>query len=156
MNKIYFYTSREVPYGVFSNFLRSHPITLKDKVWPSSEHYYQAQKFAGTEYEEAVRLLKTPREAADMGRRKDLPLRKDWDEVKNKIMVEAVYAKFTQYPHLKDILLKSGKDIIIEHTENDNYWADGGDGSGENWLGVILMALREELSLSSEEPNQII
>lgn len=145
MSKILFYSSKEVPYGVFSNFLQSHPITIDNKVWPSSEHYYQAKKFAGTEYEEKVRLLKTPREAADMGRDINLPLRKDWNEVKNDVMIEAVYAKFTQYPHLKDILFKSGDAQLIEHTSNDKYWADGGDGSGDNWLGCILMALRDEL-----------
>lgn len=33
-------------YGCFSNFSR-HAIHLKGKRWPTSEHYFQAQKFAG-------------------------------------------------------------------------------------------------------------
>lgn len=142
-DKILFYSSGETPYGVFSNFLKKHPIEIKGKVWPSSEHYYQAQKFVGTEHEEFVRLVKTPREAADMGRERNRPLRTDWDEIKNDVMREAIYAKFTQYSYLKDILLASGNDEIVEHTTNDNYWADGGDGSGQNWLGKLLMELRE-------------
>jgi predicted NAD-dependent protein-ADP-ribosyltransferase YbiA (DUF1768 family) len=36
--------------------------------------------------------------------------------------------------------------MIIEHTKNDNYWADGGDGSGKNMLGKILMEIRDELT----------
>lgn len=145
MNKINFYSSSETPFGVFSNFLRGHPITLKGKSWPTSEHYYQAQKFVDTEHEESVRLTKDPAEAAAMGRDKKRPLRKDWNEVKNDIMREAIHAKFTQYQTLKDILLASGNLEIVEHTTNDRYWADGGNGSGQNWLGKLLMELREEL-----------
>ena len=43
------------------------------KRWPTSEHYFQAQKFRGTEHEEAVRLCKKPSEAASMGRSRKLP-----------------------------------------------------------------------------------
>ena len=54
MKTITFYRVRE-PYGEFSNF-SPHPIELKGRTWPTSEHYFQAQKFAGTEYEETIRL----------------------------------------------------------------------------------------------------
>src|SRR5437660_1353100 len=37
-------------YGCFSNFA-PYPVELKGMVWPTSEHYFQAQKFAGTEHE---------------------------------------------------------------------------------------------------------
>lgn len=143
--KIEFYSSGEIPFGSFSNFLKKHPITVKGKEWPSSEHYYQAMKFEGTEHEEAVRLVKTPREAADMGRERSRPLRTDWDQVKDDVMREAIKAKFTQHTCLKSILLASGDAEIIEHTVNDNYWADAGDGSGKNMLGKLLMELRDQL-----------
>lgn len=131
-------------YGCFSNFSR-HAITLKGKRWPTSEHYFQAQKFAGTEHEEAVRMCKKPSEAAAMGRSRKLPLRRDWESVKDQIMLEAVRAKFTQHDDLKQILLGTGDAKLVEHTANDSYWADGGDGSGKNRLGQILMQVREEL-----------
>ena len=34
---------------------------------------------------------------------------------------------------------------IVEHTKNDAYWGDGGDGSGRNMLGRILMEVRRRL-----------
>jgi len=34
---------------------------------------------------------------------------------------------------------------LMEHTSRDTYWADGGDGSGENMLGIILMRVRTRL-----------
>ena len=46
---------------------------------------------------------------------------------------------------LRAILLGTGDVRIVEHTTNDSYWGDGGDGSGRNRLGEILMQVREEL-----------
>ncbi len=43
-----------------------------------------------------------------------------------------------------DFLMKTGEATIIEHTEKDKFWADGGDGSGRNELGKVLMRLRDE------------
>ena len=43
---IHFYSPRD-EYGCFSNFFAA-PIRLGGKTWPTSEHYFQAQKFAGT------------------------------------------------------------------------------------------------------------
>ena len=131
-------------YGAFSNFSR-HSVFLKKKRWPTSEHYFQAQKFAGTEHEEAVRMAKRPMEAAGMGRDRKRPLRRDWESVKDGIMLDAVRAKFTQHDDLKAILLGTGDAKLVEHTANDSYWGDGGDGSGKNRLGQILMQIREEL-----------
>ncbi|MEO5928954.1 MAG: NADAR domain-containing protein, partial [Candidatus Kapaibacterium sp.] len=42
-------------------------------------------------------------------------------------------------------LLDTGNAEIIEHTKRDTYWGDGGDGSGRNMLGLILMRVRDEL-----------
>lgn len=41
-------------YGEFSNFARL-PITLGGQRWPTSEHYFQGQKFAGTRQAEEIR-----------------------------------------------------------------------------------------------------
>jgi N-glycosidase YbiA len=140
---IHFYSTRE-EYGCFSNF-SAHKIFLKGKSWKTSEHYFQAQKFVGTSHEEELRLADSPMQVAKMGRDRKRPLRKDWEKVKDNIMIEALRAKFTQHKDLKEILLGTGDAILVEHTKNDNYWADGGDGSGRNMLGILLMQLREEL-----------
>ncbi|KYF79038.1 Swarming motility protein YbiA [Sorangium cellulosum] len=143
MTVINFYRAGDA-YGFFSNFSR-HPVTLKGKVWPTSEHYFQAQKFPGTRHEEEIRNAPGPGEAARMGRQRSRPLRPDWEQVKDDIMREVVRAKFTQHEELKRALLDTGDAELVEHTTNDAYWADGGDGSGVNMLGKILMEIREEL-----------
>lgn len=143
MNPILFYRVNE-PYGAFSNF-SPHPFQLKDKVWPTSEHYFQAQKFAGTEHEEEIRLIVSPMVAARAGRSRKRPFRADWATVKDDVMREALRAKFTQHPDLREMLLSTGEARLVEHTTNDSYWGDGGDGSGRNRLGELLMELRADL-----------
>ena len=140
---IYFYRIND-KYGCFSNFAH-YNFELDGKKWMTSEHYFQAQKFYGTEYEEIIRLLDNPMKAAEMGRNRDLPLREDWEQIKDNIMRKAVWAKFTQNIDIKDILISTGRETIIEKTTNDYYWGCGKDGSGKNMLGIILMEVREKL-----------
>jgi ribA/ribD-fused uncharacterized protein len=131
-------------YGEFSNFA-PYPIQLLGKMWPTTEHYFQAQKFAGTEHEETIRLSASPLLCAQLGRDRSKPLRADWEDVKESLMRGALHAKFTQYPSLKSLLLSTGDAILIEHTASDAYWGDAGDGTGRNRLGVMLMELRARL-----------
>lgn len=143
MKTIKFYRLNE-PYGEFSNF-SAHPIELKGRVWPTTEHFFQAQKFASTEHEEAIRQAKSPMIAARMGRSRERPLRPDWETVKDDIMRAALIAKFSQHAGLHSLLLKTGDAELIEHTKNDDYWGDGGDRNGKNRLGQLLMELRTQL-----------
>ena len=143
MNEIKFYRVQD-EYGCFSNF-SPHPIELDGKTWPTSEHYFQAQKFLNEKIQEEFRREKSPMVAAKMGRDRNKPLRRDWEGVKDELMLNAVRAKFSQHQDIREILLSTGDATLIEHTKNDSYWADGGDGSGLNRLGEILMQLREEL-----------
>ena len=136
--------STSVEYGEFSNFAR-FPIKLKGKNWPTSEHYFQAMKFQSEKDSEKIRKSKTPTEAARLGRDRKKKLRKDWESVKISVMREAIRAKFTQHEDLRELLLSTGNAKLVERTENDAFWGDGGDGSGKNMLGRLLMKLRDEL-----------
>lgn len=140
---INFYSTTD-EFGCFSNFARSW-IGLKGQGWPTVEHYFQAQKFVGTEYEDAIRLAKSPMIAKRMGRSRKYKLRPDWESIKDAIMHEGVLAKFTQHQELRSVLLATGDARLVEHTAADSYWGDGGDGSGKNMLGIILMNVREQL-----------
>ncbi|RXE57724.1 NADAR family protein [Acetivibrio mesophilus] len=127
--------------GCFSNFSK-HGFELNGKYWSTSEHYFQAMKFAGTEYEEEIRLSATPMEAAKRGRDRNKPLRKDWEQVKDGIMREAVLEKFKTHADIREILISTGDEEIIEKTTDDYYWGCGSDGTGKNMLGKILMEVR--------------
>ena len=143
--KIEFYSQSESPYGCFSNFA-PYPVRLEGRTWPTSEHYFQAQKFAGTPREHEIRRARTPGQAARLGRDRRHRPRRDWERIKESVMYDVVLAKFEQHEAIRDILLATGDAEIIEHTANDDYWGDGGDGSGRNALGRILMRVRAELA----------
>ncbi|NNJ12926.1 NADAR family protein [Chloroflexales bacterium ZM16-3] len=113
--------------------------------WPTSEHYFQAQKFPDPAIQARICAAASPMEAAALGRSREFPLRLDWEQVKDDMMYTALQAKFTQHAELREALLATGDATLIEHTTNDAYWADGGDGHGRNMLGILLMRLRDAL-----------
>jgi ribA/ribD-fused uncharacterized protein len=160
-DSIKFYTTKEFPYGCFSNFYRAS-IKLNGYVWPSSEHFYQAQKawFLNTNepqhrYEvlDAIREAASPKEAARIGRELDIN-RKVWDEEKLVYMHEAVKAKFTQHNNLKHVLLLTDNSQLVEFTEGtplaDSVWGNACDSEGRpglNLLGKVLMVVRQEIRM---------
>ena len=112
--------------------------------WRTSEHYFQAMKFVGMnfKYAEKIRCSPNPSEAARLGRDRSIPIRPDWEHVKEIVMEEALMAKFTQNLDIKRKLLETGDAILVEHRKADRYWGDGGNGSGKNRLGILLMKVR--------------
>lgn len=134
-------------YGEFSNFYEA-PIVIDNVEFPTNEHYFQAMKFSHSkEHFDKVRNAKNAYEAFKLGRCKLFPIRDDWNNVKDDIMYKALEAKFNQHAKLKKMLLDTKDAILVEHTINDSYWGDAGDGSGKNILGVLLMKLRKKLSV---------
>lgn len=154
MKEILFYKVNE-PYGFFSNF-SPHPIYIKGEVWKTVEHYFQANKFEEEPVRERIKLLESPMHAAIEGRNRSNSIKVNWEHIKDSIMEEALNCKFLQHPKLRKELLLSGEAKIIEHTVNDNYWADGVDGNGNNMLGILLMKIREEIRESCDDPDLIL
>jgi ribA/ribD-fused uncharacterized protein len=143
---IYFYNKDE-DYYEFTNFYQSH-IQIDNERWTTAENYFQAQKYIGTPLYEAIRESQYARDAFTISRSPQGSRwrRKDWEEVKVDVMRVALYAKFTQNPDLNALLLGTGERMIVEHTSNDSFWGDGGNGQGRNMLGTLLMELRAELT----------
>lgn len=143
---IRFYHANQ-PYFEFTNFYPS-PIIVNGKRYPTAEHYFQSMKFSTTrpDLAEVVRMSSTPRDALNLSRAYNAFVDPKWHNgMKDYVMREALNAKFTQHPNLKALLLSTGQAILVEHTANDNYWGDGGNGTGQNMLGRMLMELRARL-----------
>lgn len=116
MKSISFYRVED-PYGCLSNF-SAHPVDLDGRTWPTVEHYFQAQKYAGRPREEEIRAAPTPGQAARLGRTDDGQLRSDWEQVKESVMERAVLAKFEQHADLRATLLGTRLAPLVEHTRN--------------------------------------
>ena len=70
-------------------------------------------------------------------------------------MRKALFHKFTQNEPLKKLLLDTGDRTLIEHTTNDSYWGNGGDDSGKNRMGDLLMRVREDIKrIEQEQPRK--
>eukprot|EP01147_Barroeca_monosierra_P007763 gene7763-630_t len=151
MDPILFHGTKNSDTNFLSNFFES-AIVLDGKKWPSTEHYFHAAKFPDEDYQECIRKAKNPAKAKQLGQSREHPIRHDWEDVKVGIMLQACLAKFRQNPILARRLLKTGSRQLIEHTEKDSIWGDGGDGTGKNLLGQVLMQVRD--ILQSESKNR--
>jgi len=142
-NTIEFY-GRSKDYFEFSNF---YPAIIKvdNRYWPTSEHYFQAMKFRDPAIQQRIAACATPGEAAKMGRDRSLPLRNNWEDVKEGFMKTALLAKFSQHDDLQMLLLNTKDACLIEASPIDGYWGWGEDKKGKNRLGHLLMQVREEL-----------
>ncbi|MEY3333577.1 MAG: hypothetical protein RLZZ176_1877 [Cyanobacteriota bacterium] len=118
---IYFYKVCQ-PYGCFSNF-SPHGIEMEGIYWPTVEHYYH------------------------LGRCPSRRLRPDWELVKTQVMRVGVLQKFITHPDIREILLITGDEMLIENSPTDYFWGCGANHTGENHLGKILMGVRAEIRL---------
>ena len=176
---ILFYEEKQ-PYFEFSNFYPSS-FFLDGAQWPTVEHYFQSQKFSNPEYKEWIRVAATPYIVFKLGRQekmsgyhakrtinknKDAPrvndviekykksagLNKDWNDIKLDVMFKAVKAKFTQNKRLHDLLMSTDDRELVENSPRDDFWGIGSKGTGSNYLGKILMKIRQEL----REPSRCV
>lgn len=130
-------------YRFLSNmYLLPRAICLNGYTFYTSEAYYQAMKTT----DKALRLKIVDMNPYESKRfAKKLELRPDWDDIKLKVMLQVVRAKF-KLPEMAEMLLATG-DAYIEETNhwNDTFWGVC-KGIGENNLGKILMQVRGELN----------
>jgi len=132
-------------YEFLSNFAYAS-VHYEGILYPTSEHAYQAAKFAPIKTKKYIARLQTPNLAKQAGRRPGL--REDWEEVKDMIMYEIVLLKFVQNDEIRRRLLATGEEILVEgNTWHDTYWGQCPVGNGRNQLGITLMRVREELRL---------
>ncbi len=153
---IKFYKSSQ-PYFQFTNVVGGYPIDLDGTRWPSTEHYFQAQKFKGNKSAQNQLLALRPgravqQKAQDLAKQHDTPA--DWHQrSKFEAMLTAVRAKFNQHSRLQKTLLGTGNAVIIEDAgAADAEWGAGADGKGNNHLGRMLMLIRQEIKDGKKYP----
>lgn len=140
---IYFFHPDE-EYGFLSNY-SNHSIEINGTLWPTVEHYYQAQKFTDSGIQQEILHAKDPDAAKRLAHKMKGHVRPDWDEVKYDVMKLAVMRKFEMHKDLQSILVATGNEELIEKSKSDFYWGCGWNGTGQNNLGKILMEVRERL-----------
>jgi hypothetical protein len=146
-------------FRTFSN-QAEYPIQISDVRYPSVEHYFQAQKAHEFGDDEIYKkILETPSGKAvkALGKKVKNFHKEVWDGKRLEVMMRGVKAKFVQHPELQKQLLETGDRQIGEADARDSFWgigtsenteksADPSKWKGQNRLGKILMALRDEFN----------
>lgn len=132
----------EGEYRFLSNFWPA-PILFCGVSYPSTEHAYQAFKSEDLEQRIFIAGIPSPGEAKRYARR-NVTLRRGWDGMKLEVMLELLRLKFSN-PALRVKLLATGQAELIEGNDwGDKFWGVH-NGEGENWLGKLLMQVRDEI-----------
>lgn len=136
-------------YSWMSNFYLA-PIEYGGLTYPSSEHAYQAAKTLDVNLRRNFTGISvTAAKLKKMGMA--LPLRKNWENIKASVMLDIVRIKFKTHKNLADKLMATGDVCLIEgNTWHDNFFGDCSCQNcehivGKNYLGKILMRVRQEL-----------
>ena len=128
-------------YYFLSNFYESK-VTYEGITCLNNEAAFQSIKTLDMQERKSFASL-SPTAAKKAGRK--VSLRKDWEDIKINVMYEICKAKFTQNEELREKLLATGEEELVEGNNwNDRIWGKV-NGIGANNLGKILMRIREEL-----------
>ena len=65
--------------------------------------------------------------------------------IKIDVMKTAVWQKFLSHQEIQEVLLGTGDETLVENSPIDYFWGCGADKTGENHLGKILMAIRNQI-----------
>ena len=130
----------------FSNFA-SYSIKWKGKLYPTSEHAYQAEKFKDKSLKIKIRLARSAYLAKKVADENKDKVPKNWysSGLAVKIMEKVIKEKILQHEHIQRKLKESGNRKIIESSPFDSFWGWGPKKNGKNNLGKIWMKLREDL-----------
>lgn len=138
-------------YAFLSNFYRCD-VLLDGQTYPTVENAFQASKTLTLCNRKTFEFC-TPVEAKKLSYKLDL--RKDWEYIKDSLMMGFLWQKFVQNQHFQDLLIKTDHKYIIEgNTWNDRYWGcvlGTGDPQkiiswdGKNKLGSMIMIIRNLL-----------
>lgn len=131
-------------YKWLSNFADCK-IILNNVKYPSVEHAYMSAKSKDELWKWACSSgAYTAGQIKIMS--KDIPLLKNWENIKVDVMSACLRQKFNQEPY-KTLLIETG-DLLIEEGNwwNDKFWGIClKTNTGQNMLGKLIMEIRETL-----------
>jgi ribA/ribD-fused uncharacterized protein len=157
---IYFYSTTERPYGIFSQFRKC---TFTDPNFPditfnTAEQYMMYNKaltFNNPHIASQILVAKTSTAQKNLGRSVKPFKDEVWDPVKLGIVERGNYLKFSQNEEYKQVLLETGDRLLVEAAANDKIWGIGynaksakrvsRDKWGQNLLGIALMNVRNKI-----------
>lgn len=156
MSSTVYYRFSAERYNELSNLYPS-PIKVSDRSFASVEHLYKILKALCTGLRDLVPEIidcNDPIVLAKMVKLdKNSVAQKKWEQIQYPIMISCLYLKFQQNPRLKQLLLSTGKQTLVEDTVNP-VWGRGNFRlrNGLNLHGQALMEVRSLFENPSTGP----
>ena len=120
--------------------------------WNGSEQLFQCLKW-GSQFEKHKNefCALSTMDSYALGRTAEIENVEEWNrEGRIRAMQLALSLKFGADQQLRDLLLSTGDDALVS-IKGDVFWGIGFDGTGQNKLGELLVALRSELRVATLE-----
>jgi ribA/ribD-fused uncharacterized protein len=123
----------------------AHEVEIDGVIYKTAEHAYQALRVRPEE-RAAVMAARSPMDAWREGQKckEQGSMIEGYD--KYALMERIFRAKLAQHADVKAALLATGNRELLKVYDTDYDWGTGADGSGENNMGKLWMALRDELT----------
>lgn len=151
------FSSPKNPSTGFLTNQSNYGFVIDDKRWPTVEHYVQAKKFEGTQFEEQIRNAKSIHQVRNLTKEryraiedpytgnlvkekvygKDYKIREDWENIYPSYLEEALTEKFAQNKSLQKKLVQTGDVRLID--------------KNNHLTGPILEKLREKYLSSKQD-----
>lgn len=128
-------------YRFLSNFHFVN-VEMDGEIYPTTEHAYQAAKTLSEAERRAIREVKKPGDARKLGQL--VKMRDDWEEIKFDVMLDLTRKKFQDTELARRLLATGDAELVEGNTWGDSCWGVC-NGVGTNWLGKILMQVRNEI-----------
>lgn len=144
--------------GFMSQWSRSE-FEIDGIIYNCAEQYMMCEKarlFQDMDAEKTILKTDHPKEQKAIGRLvRNFEINK-WNANARNIVYRGNYAKFSQNEKLRQWLLDTGDSILAEAAQYDKVWGigldeknelilDENEWQGTNWLGEVLMKVREDI-----------
>ncbi len=133
-----------------SNYSRHH-VAYEGVTYPTAEAVFAAAKTLDVSLRRRIAAAPSPGAAKRMGRQ--LKLREDWEDIKVAVMREILAAKFSNATLAQRLIETSGQ-LSEDNIWHDQIWGNcvcsaHKDIPGRNLLGILLMELRNDLTVKA-------
>ena len=150
--------------GCLSQWQQDYPFEEDGVEYKTAEHYMMAGKaklFNDKEYLRKILNSNHPSKTKKLGSQVRGFKNNIWEQHRCDIVIKANYLKFTQHPELKEYLLNTGDNVLVEASPYDRIWGIGMESKhpnsnnvklwkGINLLGFCLMEVRDQLKNNYE------
>lgn len=140
------FTSKELEF-LSNHYILEKPLTEDYEgvkiAYPSVTHAYHASKHDDVDIRKRIASISDPQEACVYAW--SLPVKKDWSEHRMSVMRHWLKLKFRDKKLKEKLMATYPRTICKYNTTGDTFWGIDQYTIGKNYLGKLLMEIRDKL-----------